>query len=125
MLLGAALMVTMRVDNITDLNSAMAQLKYDPKVLLVNDVVAGDLVQQTGPALVPSKNIMNDTGSAAVSVARGPGTPGVSGSGGLFTITFQAVGRGTTTVSLQQLMLKNAGGQPVPTNTPSLAVNVK
>jgi len=123
--LSGAATVVLRVNNVTDLNALSAQLKFDPKILRINNVVAGDLIQQTGPPLNPSQNILNDTGEATFSVARDPKGPGVSGSGGLVSITFQAVGRGTTTVTLPQLMLKNTPGQPVATNTPVLTVNVK
>jgi general secretion pathway protein D len=125
MQLNTAMSVTLRAENVSDLNSVLAQLKFDPAVLRINNVTAGDLVQQTGPPLTPSKNILNDAGDATVTVARDPATPGVNGSGGLITISFQAVGRGTTTVALQQLTLKTTPGQPVTTNTPSLTVNVK
>ena len=123
--LSGAATVTLRVANITDLNALTAQLKFDPKILRINNVVAGDLIQQTGPPLNPSRNILNDTGDATITIARDPKGPGVSGSGGLVTITFQAVGRGTTTVTLPQLTLKNTPGQPVVTNTPVLNVTVK
>ncbi|MDQ6677323.1 MAG: cohesin domain-containing protein [Acidobacteriota bacterium] len=123
--LSGAATVVLRVNNVTDLNALSAQLKFDPKILRINNVVAGDLIQQTGPPLNPSQNILNDVGEATFSVARDPKGPGASGSGGLVSITFQAVGRGTTTVTLPQLMLKNTPGQPVATNTPVLTVNVK
>jgi hypothetical protein len=123
--LGSALTVTLRAENVTDLKSVLAQLKYDPKILRVNNIYAADLIQQTGPPLTPSKNILNDSGDATVTLARDAGAPGVSGSGGLMTIVFQAVGKGTTTVALQQLNLKAAGDRPIPANTPSLTVTVK
>ena len=37
---------------------------------------------------------------------RGPNDGGVSGAGGLFTIVFQAVGRGNTSVSMSSLTLQ-------------------
>ena len=123
--LSGAATVTLRVANITDLSAINAQLKFDPKILRINNIVAGDLIQQTGPPLSPSKNILNDVGEALISVARDPKGPGVSGTGGLVTITFQAIGRGSTTVTLPQLMLKNSPGQQVATNTPVLTVTVK
>lgn len=122
---GSAASVTLRVANITDLNAVSTQIKFDPKILRINEVVAGDLIQQTGPPLSPLKNILNDTGEALLSVSRDPKGLGVSGSGGLVTITFQAIAPGTTTVTVPQLMLKNTPGQPVATNTPSLTVVVK
>jgi general secretion pathway protein D len=123
--LGSAVTVTLRAENATELKSLLAQLKFDPKVLRINSVAAADLIQQTGPPLTPSKNILNDTGDATVTIARDPAGPGVSGSGGLFTIVFQAVGKGTTTVALQQLTLRAVGDRPIPSNTPSLTVTVK
>ena len=116
--------VTLRVENASDLNSVAAQLKFDPKMLRINSIVPGDLIQQTGPPLTPSQNIMNDSGDANVSVSRGAG-PGVSGSGGLFTITFQTVARGATTVTVPPLTLKSTPGQPIATNPVALAVNIR
>jgi hypothetical protein len=123
--LGSALTVTLRAANATDLKTLMARLKFDPKVLRINNVTAADLIQQTGPPLTPSKNILNDSGDATITIARDPGGPGVSGTGGLITIVFQAVGKGTTTVALQELTLKATGDRPIPANTPSLTVTVK
>jgi general secretion pathway protein D len=123
--LGSALTVTLRAEKVTDLKSVVGQLKFNPRILRINSVAAADLIQQTGPPLTPSKNILNDTGDASVTITRDPNGPGVSGSGGLFTVVFQAVGKGTTTVALQQLSLKGTGDRPIPANTPSLSVTVK
>jgi general secretion pathway protein D len=123
--LGSAFTVTLRAANVTDLNSIAAQLKFDPKIVRINNIGAADLIQQTGPPLTPSKNILNDSGDATFTVARDPNGAGVSGAGGLVTIVFQAVGKGTTTVALQQLTLKATGDRPIPANTPSLMVTVK
>ena len=51
---------------------------------------------------------------------------GVSGAGGLFTVVFQAVGRGDTTVAVSAVSLTGANGQAMGANTPPpLAVSVK
>jgi Cohesin domain len=122
--LNSSVSVTLHVRNVADLNSVLAQLKFDPKILRINAVNPGDLIQQTGPPLTPSQNFLNDTGDATIGIGRGT-APGVSGSGGLMTIVFQAVGRGTTVVTVSQLMLKSTPGQPIATNAPVLTVNVK
>lgn len=125
--LGSTVTVTVYGENITDLNSAAAHLRYDPRILRINNIVAGDLPQRGVAANArtePSKNILNDAGQADMSVARGAG--GISGAGGLFIVTFQAVGRGTTTVSLGSATLRAANGQAIQVNVPPpLAVNVK
>jgi general secretion pathway protein D len=123
--LGSALTVTLRAENVTELKAVLAKLKFDPKILRINNVISADLIQQTGPPLTPIKNILNDSGDATITIVRDSAGPGVSGSGGLFTIVFQAVGKGTTTVALQQLNLKATGERDIPANTPSLTVTVK
>ncbi len=123
--LSQAVTVTLFAENVTDLVSATAHLQYDPHILRINNIVSGDLPQKNGAQLQPSKNILNDAGSADMSVTRGP-EGGVSGSGGLFGIVFQAVGRGNTTVSVSGVSLNASTGQPIPSNTPPpLTVNVQ
>jgi general secretion pathway protein D len=121
--LSQSITVTVYAENASDLTSAVAKLQFDPKILRVNNIVAGDLPQRGGVSVQPSKNILNDSGTADVSIAR---DTGVSGSGGLFSVVLQAVGRGNTTVSLSGLSLRSANGQAIATNSPPpLVVNVK
>ncbi len=79
-----------------------------------------------GSRTEPSKNILNDSGMADMAIDRGPNGGGISGGGGLFTVVFQAVGRGNTNVSVASVTLKSATGQPIAaTVPPPLVVNVK
>ena len=84
----------MVLENASDLFSAPVQIKFDPKVLRLNDVAKGTLLGSDGQQVIFTKNILNDTGTATVNLNRMPGTSGVSGSGTLVTLTFQVVGRG-------------------------------
>ena len=121
--LSQSITVTVYAENVTDLVEAVAKLQFDPKILRVNNIVTGDLPQRGGVAVQPSRNILNDSGQAEVSFAR---DSGVSGSGGLFSIVLQAVGRGNTMLNLYGLYLRGTNGLPIPANTPpALAVNVK
>jgi hypothetical protein len=123
--LGSAVTVTLSGDNIPDMISAAAQLRYDPGILRVNNILAGELPQRNTPPLTPSMNILNDSGQSDMSVSRGPTAGGISGSGGLFTITFQAVGRGNTSVTVGSVALTGSTGQPINTVAPQpLVVNV-
>jgi general secretion pathway protein D len=125
--LNSSVTVTIYGDNINDMASVAAQLKYDPKILRINNIAAGDLPQRNIPEsgkTEPSKNILNDTGQADVSLSRG--SAGISGGGGLFTVVFQAVGRGSTNVSLSSVGLKTPAGRNInATMPPALVVNVK
>ena len=124
--LNSAVTVTLYGDNVTDLISAAAQLRFDPKILRINNIVAGDLPQRNTGAMEPSKNILNDSGSADISISRGPNDGGISGAGGLFTVVFQAIGRGNTTVSVSSLGLTASTGQAINATAPQpLVINVR
>jgi general secretion pathway protein D len=124
--LSQAVTISLYAENITDLVSAAAHLQFDPRIVRITNIVAGDLPQKNGAQLQPAKNILNDTGTADVSVSRGPTGGGVSGSGNLLSITLQAVGRGTTSIEVSGVALTASTGQPIPSNTPpALVVNVK
>jgi general secretion pathway protein D len=101
------------------------QIQFDPKVLRLSDVARGDFLSNDGQPPVFTKNIMNDTGTAAIQLNRLPGSPGANGSGVLATLTFQAVGKGTTVVTLPALTVRSSQGQVIVTAAPRLAVNVR
>jgi hypothetical protein len=106
--------------------TAAAHLNFDPRILRINNIVLGDLPQRNVPPIEPSKNILNDSGQADVSVSRAPDNGGISGGGGLFTVVFQAVGRGTTNVTLSAISLTASTGQPINAVAgPPLVVNVR
>ena len=74
--------------NATDLFSAPLQIKFDPKVLKLNDVTQGNLMASDGQQVTFTKNIQNDTGEADITLNRLPGTGGITGSGMLVTLSF-------------------------------------
>jgi hypothetical protein len=123
--------VTIYAENVTNLASAAAHLQYDPKILHINNVVAADLIQKNSTPLQPSKNILNDAGQADLTISRTPKDGAASGSGGLFTIVFQAVGRGNTSVTVTGLTLNapdgtGSSGPRIAANVPAaLNVNVR
>jgi len=123
--LNSALTMTINAENVVDLADVTAQLQYDPKILRVTNIVAGDLPGQNSAPLEVSKTVLDDTGRADMRLSRGPGGGTASGSGSLFTVVFQAVGRGNTTVSVVSVGIRNANG-PVALASPAPAsVNVQ
>lgn len=124
--LSQSVTITVYAENVTNLIQAVASMAFDPKILRVTNIVAGDLPQRNGKQLQPAKNILNDAGTADASLSRGGDDPGVSGAGGLFQIVLQAVGRGNTNFSIRSLSLVGAGAQSIQSNVPPpLAVNVR
>jgi general secretion pathway protein D len=122
---GGAISVNVVLENAADAAGAPMQIRFDPKVLRLNDIVPGGLFSSDGQQVAFTKNIFNDNGSATVTLGRPGGVPGVSGSGSLVTLSFQAVGRGATVVSIPNLTVRNSQGATLATMSPELSVNVK
>ena len=122
---GSTVVATLIAENVTDATSVPIQIKFDPKVLRLNDVVPGPLFGSDGQQPQVTRNIQNDTGTAVISIARDTATPGISGSGAIATLTFQAVGKGTTTVEAPGVTIRNSQGQPVATSSLLLPVTIK
>lgn len=123
--LGGVGTVALQVENATDLAAAPMKLKFDPKILKLTAVRQGNLLGGDGQKVNFSENTLNDAGETTITLNRLPGTGGINGSGALLTLTFQAVGRGTSTVSLTDIGLKNSQMQPINTPVPSLTVAVQ
>ena len=120
-----ALTVALIIENATEASSAPLQVTFDPKVVKLNDVGRGDFFSSDVQIPLFTKNIQNDTGAAAVNLNRPPNTPGVSGSGVLATLIFQAVAKGSATVTVPNLTVRNAQGQVVFSGSPQMTINVK
>lgn len=117
--------MTVQVENASDLFSASPiHIKFDPARLRLNDVVPGDLFTRDGVRATSQKDIRNDTGDATLTVARLPGTAGISGSGAMVTLNFVAVGRGTSTIKVDA-GLKNSKQQPIPIEPREITVRIQ
>ena len=122
---GGSFTVTLSVENASDAALAPVQLRYDPKLLRLNDAVSGNFLASDGKQPVFTKNIQNDSGAATIQINRPPGAPGVSGSGSLVTLTFQAIGKGSTAVEVPNLALRNSRGEAAAASSVLLPVNIK
>ena len=124
-IMGQSFNVNLTMSNATDLFSAPLQIKYDPKVLKLTDVIQGSLLSGDGQQATFTKNILNDTGEADITLNRLPGTGGVTGSGMLVTLSFTTLSRDTTSVSVPAFSPTNSQGQPISNSSPLLTVTVR
>jgi hypothetical protein len=116
---GGNFTVSLMLDNASDVTAAPIQFVFDPKVLKLNDVTPGDLMSKL------TKNIQNDAGAAAVQLSLPAGSPGANGSGTLLTLSFSAIGAGSTQITAPNVTLRNSQGAAAATGSPQLTVNVK
>jgi general secretion pathway protein D len=117
---GSTFQVTVRASNAHDLFGVPLQMQFDPKVLALVNVDAGDLLGRDGQAVALSHR---DDGQGAVSMnmERPPNTAGITGQGALCVLTFRAIGPGNSQLALvrvgardsHQNNLPASGGQAV------------
>ncbi|MDP2997327.1 MAG: cohesin domain-containing protein [Bryobacterales bacterium] len=122
---GATFTATLQANGVTDLYSALVRVKFDPQALKLIGVERGNLTAMDGQQPLFTRNIQSDAGEVSINITRLPGTGGVSGSGALATLTFQAVGRGATEIACLDMSLRNSQQQPVPAAPPKLLVTIQ
>jgi general secretion pathway protein D len=122
---GATFTVNLQVENVTDLFSAPVRLKFDPNVVRLSEVTRGSLLTADGGEVLFTRNILNDTGDASIVLSRMPGSPGVSGSGSLLTLTFQVVGKGVTAITAPQLSFQDSRASTIVTASPQVSVSIE
>jgi hypothetical protein len=114
-----------QIDNAADLFSASPiRVKYDPAILRLNDMTPGELFTRDGVKITSVKDIRNEVGEATLTIARAPGTKGISGTGAVLMLNFTAVGKGTGVVAFPDFGLKNSQVQPVAVTPGELPVKV-
>src|SRR5262249_9216476 len=118
--------LSIQADNMTDLFAAPIRLKWDPKVLRLNQVVPGPFIGQDAQKMnPPTLDIRNDSGEASIEISRVAGAGGLAGSGVLAQLTFMAIGKGTTSITVSEAALKDSKQQPIATPLPSVSVTVQ
>jgi len=106
---GAAVNVSVQVENVADLFSgAPIRIKYDPALLKLNDATPGELFTRDGVHITSVKDIRNEVGEATLTIARAPGTKGISGTGSVLVLNFTAIGKGEGKITLPEFDLKNS-----------------
>ena len=117
----APVVVGLQVDNASDLAAVPIKVQWDPKILRLNQVTPAGLLAQPG-GNPPSLDIRNDAGDASIDMSR---AAGVNGTGLLMQFNFTAVGKGTSTLSVTQISLRNSQQKPISVSAPSLPVTVQ
>jgi general secretion pathway protein D len=121
---GATFQVTVTATNAHDLFSVPMQMQFDPKLLALVNVDAGDLLGRDGQAVAL---VHRDEGNGAVTIStsRPPGTKGVDGQGTICTLTFKALAPGDAALSLVRISAKDSRQATLPAMGMQAVVHVK
>ena len=110
--------------NAHDLFAVPLQIQFDPKVLALVNVDAGDLLGKDGQSVAL---VHRDEGNGAVTISatRPPGTKGVDGQGSICTLTFKAIAAGDSTVALTRIGTRDSQQNRIVANGVQGVVHVK
>ncbi len=106
-IVGSTFQVAVTATNAHDLYSVPMQMQFDPRVLQLVNVDAGEMLARDGLAVAL---VHRDEGNGAVTISatRPPGAKGVDGQGTICTLTFKAVAAGNSTLSLTRIGAKDS-----------------
>ena len=121
---GSTFQAAVMLQNGTDVYSVPLQVQYDPKVLQLVNVDAGDFLARGGQA-VSLVHRDEGNGLATISSSRPPNAPGVTGQGSVCTLTFKAIGPGDSNIALVKVGAKNSSQASLPAVGSQAVVHVK
>ena len=118
---GSTFKVDVNLSNGKDIDSVPIQLQFDPKVLQLVNVDAGNFMGRDGQA-VSAVHRDDGKGLATIVVARPPNTTGVSGQGSVATLTFKAVAAGDSNLALVKVGAINSSQANIPASAGAQSV---
>jgi general secretion pathway protein D len=121
---GSSFKIPIALSGGVNIASVPLQIQYDPNVLSLDNVDAGDFLGRDGQA-VALVHRDDGPGMITVNASRPPGVTGVSGSGIVCVLSFQAKGAGSTTVQISRPGAVNSAQQQVPAQGAQATIQVK
>ncbi|WP_241654529.1 cohesin domain-containing protein [Granulicella sibirica] len=121
---GATFQVAVSATNAHDLYAVPLQMQFDPKVLQLVNVDAGDFLGRDGQA-VAIVHRDEGNGLVTISTSRPPSAKGVDGQGNICTLTFKAIAAGDSQLTLTKVGAKNSAQASLPAVGSQATVHVK
>ena len=128
---GSTFQMTVNLTGGTDVFSVPMQVQYDQTKLSLINVDLGDspgkgvnFLGQDGQA-VALVHRDDGSGNVAISASRPPGAHGITGSGSVCVLTFQAKAPGDASVVITRPMVRNSTQQPLPATGSRALVQVQ
>lgn len=121
---GSTFSVAITAANAHDLYAVPLQLQYNPAVLQLVNVDAGDLLARDGQA-VSIVHRDEGNGLVTISTSRPPNVVGVSGQGSVATLTFKAVAAGDSSLALVKVGARSSTQANLPAVGSQTVVHVK
>jgi len=121
---GSTFSVAITATNAQDLYAVPLQLQFNPAVLQLVNVDAGDLLARDGQA-VSIVHRDEGNGLVTVSTSRPPNVAGISGQGSVATLTFKAIAAGDSNLALVKVGARSSTQANLPAVGSQAVVHVK
>ncbi|WP_263365890.1 cohesin domain-containing protein [Edaphobacter bradus] len=121
---GGTFQVSVNLANGRDIFSVPIQLQFNPAVLQLVNVDAGELLARDGQAV---SIVHRDEGNGLVTIAtsRPPNVAGITGQGSVATLTFKAIAAGDSNLALSRVGAINSAQTNLPAVGSAAVVHVK
>ena len=120
---GSTFQVAVMLSGGQDIAAVPMEVGFDPHVLQLVNVDAGDFLSRDGQAVTASHRL--DSNSVTISTSRPPNAKGISGQGNVCTLTFKAVAAGDSNLTFVRAGAKNSALTAIAANGSSAVVHVK
>jgi general secretion pathway protein D len=118
--------VNIVVENATDTTAAAPlRITWNPQLMRLNSMSAGDLLSRGGGQVSSVPEILNNQGTATLTLTRPAGSTGVNGTGTLATLTFVALAPGSDRITVTELGLRNSQNVVVPVAGGNVPVTIR
>lgn len=122
--LNSTFTVRLMIDNVSELFGAPMRIRYDQQTLRLLDVQRGPFLAGDGAQVAFSDTRDEAGGLIIINMNRVPGSGGISGSGVLLELRFQAIARGPASVRVEDISLRDARLEPIGAAPPAVSVQV-
>jgi general secretion pathway protein D len=120
---GSTFQVAVMLSGGQDIASVPMQLQFDPRVLQLVNVDAGDFLSRDGQPVTAAHRL--DSNSVMITASRMPNAKGISGQGNVCTLTFKAVAPGDSNLVFLKAGAVNGSQTAVAANGSPAVVHVK
>ena len=121
---GSTFQVAVMLGNGHDIYSVPLQLQFNPAVLQLVNVDAGDFLSRDGQAVAIAHRDEGN-GIVTISTSRPPNASGVNGQGSVATLTFKAIAAGDSNIALVKVGALNSAQATLPAVGSQAVVHVK
>ena len=123
---GSRFRVGVSIANAQQVHGLSFNFRFNSDLLRLVEVQGGGFLSSDGTSVALAERLENSLGRAVISMTRPPDSAGVSGSGLLMNLNFEAVGTGDAAISFgPDSVLRDSGQTPIPASLAGIQATIQ